>query len=188
MFRAQEMLGPEGEVMAGQDVAVPGPFFAWSVLKAHAPGPILCCLWVQSCCWHWGGGPTLGGHGIKGRECPVCRSKLCCWRCSSSTSVSQLVASWQGEGSFSPACPGKLLIIQPWEGKLGAACLGACPALITCPGIHAQPALEAIRHPSWLPGAWPGCCPLSLLLAAPQFLALASGPCCCFIPSVVQLW
>lgn len=180
------MPGPEGEVTAGQDVTVPGPFSAWPVLKARAPGPIPCCPWVQSCCWRWGGGPAFGGRCIKGRERPVRSSKSCCWRCSSSAPVSQL--PHHKEGSFSPACPGKALIIQPWEGKLGAAWLEACPALITCPGIRARPAPEAIRRPSCLAGAWPGPCPLSLTLAAPQFLAVGSGPCLCLIPSVVQPW
>lgn len=130
-------------------------------MKARAPGPILCCPWVQSCCWHWAGGPALGGRCIKGRERPVCGSKSCCWRCSSSTPVSQL--PHLKEGSFSSACPGKALIIQPWEGKLGAACLEACPALITCPGIRARPVPEAVCQPSCLAGLSlvPVPCPLS---------------------------
>lgn len=128
-----------------------------------------------------------------GRERPVQKSRSCCRCRSSSSQVFQL--PHRGEGSFSPCLPGQSIncptLVASWEGKLGAAWLEACPALVTCLGIHARPAPEAVCHPSCVGRS--GLCPwasvqLALMLVAPPLSAAGSGPCLCFIPSVVRLW
>lgn len=133
-----------------------------------------------------GGGLAFGGNCIKDRERPVRRSKLCCWVLLLFHS-SLPVASWQGRVFFS-CLSGQGINHPTLGGETGSSLAGSLPSSHNLPG-HPRPASAGGHPPALLPaGAWPGCCPLSLMLAAPQFLVVGSGPCRCFIPSVVQLW
>lgn len=108
IFRDLELPGQKGEVMAGRDTAGPGLFyFARLALKTCAPGLILRCTCLQSCCWRSGGGFVFGqggnapfrraGPAVGAAPLPV-KSSSC------------LIA---GKGLFLLACLGKALIVQP---------------------------------------------------------------------------
>lgn len=90
------------------------------------------------------------------------------------------VASSQGRVFFS-CLPGQGVnrptLVASWEGKLGAAWLEACPALVTCPGICARPPPEAVRHSSCLVGALPlGACPAGPRAGSTVALGCGIGP------------
>lgn len=62
--------GQRGKVAAGQDMAGL-KLFAWLVLKTGAPGLILCCTCVQSCCRCWGGVFFVWGRLFQGESTPL---------------------------------------------------------------------------------------------------------------------
>lgn len=191
------MPGLEREVTAGQEVAVPGPFSAWPALKACAPDPS-CAAHGVELLLALGWWPCLWGTLHEGQGAP------CLWQQIALLALllfhsSLPVASSQGRVFFS-CLSGQGVNHPTLGGETGSSLAGSLPSSHNLPG-HLRPASARGRAPALLPGwglAWSlspvPCipCPLSLTLAAPQFLPVGSGPCLCFgCPALVidaQLW